>query len=80
MQLLDFFYLKKYNKSRLIYAKGEKYNLLKLKNITKVYKTANEEVEALKGVSIEFRESEFVSILRSKWLWKNHSFKYNWWT
>lgn len=37
--------------------------MLKLKNIRKVYKTANEEVEALKGVNIEFRESEFVSIL-----------------
>ena len=37
--------------------------MLELKNIKKVYKTANEEVEALKGVSIKFRESEFVSIL-----------------
>ena len=37
--------------------------MLELKNIRKVYKTANEEVEALKGVSIKFRESEFVSIL-----------------
>lgn len=37
--------------------------MLKLKNIRKVYKTANEEVEALKGINIEFRESEFVSIL-----------------
>ena len=37
--------------------------MLKLKNIRKVYKTANEELEALKGINIEFRESEFVSIL-----------------
>ncbi len=37
--------------------------MLELKNIKKVYKTANEEVEALKGISIKFRESEFVSIL-----------------
>ncbi|MGN1269900.1 MAG: ABC transporter ATP-binding protein, partial [Clostridia bacterium] len=37
--------------------------MLKLKNITKVYETGDEKVEALKGVSIEFRESEFVSIL-----------------
>ena len=37
--------------------------MLELKNIKKVYKTANEEVTALKGVSIKFRESEFVSIL-----------------
>jgi len=38
-------------------------NMLKLKNITKVYKSGDEEVKALKGVDIEFRESEFVSIL-----------------
>ena len=37
--------------------------MLELKNIKKVYKTANEKVEALKGVSIKFRKSEFVSIL-----------------
>ena len=37
--------------------------MLELKNITKVYGTASEEVHALKGVSIKFRESEFVSIL-----------------
>ena len=37
--------------------------MLELKNITKVYGTANEKVQALKGVSIKFRESEFVSIL-----------------
>ena len=37
--------------------------MLKLKNIRKVYKSGDEEVEALKGVNIEFRESEFVSIL-----------------
>ena len=37
--------------------------MLELKNITKTYKTANENVEALKGVSIKFRKSEFVSIL-----------------
>ena len=54
--------------------------MLKLKNIKKVYKTANDEVEALKGISIEFRESEFVSILRSKWMWKNHSIEYYRWT
>ncbi len=37
--------------------------MLKLKNITKTYESGNEKVEALKGVSIEFRKSEFVSIL-----------------
>ncbi len=37
--------------------------MLKLKNIKKDYTVADYKVHALKGVSIEFRESEFVSIL-----------------
>ena len=37
--------------------------MLELKDITKEYKTANEKVKALKGISLKFRESEFVSIL-----------------
>ncbi len=37
--------------------------MLKLKNITKTYISGEEKVDALKGVDIEFRESEFVSIL-----------------
>ena len=37
--------------------------MLQLKDIVKIYKTGDTEVEALKGVSITFRNSEFVSIL-----------------
>ena len=37
--------------------------MLKLTNVTKNYVTGNSTVEALRGVSIEFRKSEFVSIL-----------------
>lgn len=37
--------------------------MLKLKNITKDYVAGNETVKALKGIDIEFRENEFVSIL-----------------
>ncbi len=37
--------------------------MLQLKNITKNYLSGENEVQALKGISIEFRESEFVSIL-----------------
>ncbi len=37
--------------------------MLKLKNITKTYISGDSKVDALKGVDIEFRESEFVSIL-----------------
>ena len=37
--------------------------MLRLENIKKVYKAGNNEVEALKGISISFRKNEFVSIL-----------------
>ena len=37
--------------------------MLKLKNIVKEYPTGDSKVVALKGVNIEFRKSEFVSIL-----------------
>ena len=37
--------------------------MLELKNIHKVYPAGNGKVEALKGVSLQFREAEFVSIL-----------------
>ena len=37
--------------------------MLKLKNIKKTYVSGDEKVEALKGINMEFRESEFVSIL-----------------
>lgn len=37
--------------------------MLELKNIKKDYRTASETVRALKGVSITFRDKEFVSIL-----------------
>ena len=37
--------------------------MLKLTNIVKEYVTGDSTVSALKGVSLEFRKSEFVSIL-----------------
>lgn len=37
--------------------------MLKLKNIKKTYVSGEEQVRALKGIDIEFRNSEFVSIL-----------------
>lgn len=37
--------------------------MLELKNIKKDYPAGDDKVEALKGVSLQFRESEFVSIL-----------------
>ncbi len=37
--------------------------MLELKNITKTYSTGSTEVKALKGISLKFRKSDFVSIL-----------------
>ena len=37
--------------------------MLQLKGITKNYLSGEAEVKALKGIDIEFRKSEFVSIL-----------------
>ncbi len=37
--------------------------MLKLDNIVKVYQTGSEDVTALRGVSLSFRESEFVAVL-----------------
>lgn len=37
--------------------------MLKLKDITKDYTAGGETVRALKGINIEFRENEFVSVL-----------------
>ncbi|NLL39317.1 MAG: ABC transporter ATP-binding protein/permease [Clostridiales bacterium] len=37
--------------------------MLELKQITKIYTTGGENVNALKGIDLRFRESEFVSIL-----------------
>lgn len=37
--------------------------MLELKNITKTYYTGGDNVEALKGIDLKFRECEFVSIL-----------------
>ena len=37
--------------------------MLKLQNIVKVYETAGENVTALRGIDLNFRESEFVAIL-----------------
>lgn len=37
--------------------------MLELKNITKIYPAGSENVEALKGIDLKFRNNEFVSIL-----------------
>ena len=49
--------------ARAAYAAGKEIHMLKLTDIKKDYVTGDSVVHALKGVSLEFRESEFVSIL-----------------
>jgi len=44
-------------------SKERKCHLLELKNIHKIYPAGDGKVEALKGINLKFRESEFVSIL-----------------
>ena len=43
--------------------KEERKNMLRLENIKKDYVTGDSKVEALKGITLQFRKSEFVSIL-----------------
>lgn len=58
---------KKLSDIGITYVKGEPlkatYRMLKLTNITKDYFVGDETIHALKGISIEFRKSEFVAIL-----------------
>lgn len=49
--------------SDIIFSRKEIYDMLQLKNIVKTYVTGEVKQDALKGVSIGFRENEFVSIL-----------------
>ncbi len=63
-----------YNKKEL---KAKEANMLKLEKITKDYVSGDSTVKALKGIDIEFRKSEFVSILGQSRLWKNNSIKYH---
>ena len=41
----------------------ERLKMLELNNITKEYPAGNGKVEALRGINLQFRSSEFVSIL-----------------
>ena len=47
-------------------------DILEIKNVTKKYQAKNGEIEAIKDVSFSVKNSEFVSIIRTKWRWKIH--------
>lgn len=68
-------YLKKTTKVR-----KEIFVMLQLKNIVKTYVTGDLEQKALKGVSISFRENEFVSILGQSGSGKNYYAEYHRWS
>ncbi len=44
--------------------------ILEVKNIYKKYQAENGEIEALKEINFDIEEGEFISIIRSKWMWK----------
>ena len=54
--------------------------MLQLKNIVKTYVTGDLEQKALKGVSISFRENEFVSISGTERFGKNYYAEYHRWS
>ncbi len=49
--------------NRVVSLRKEAKEMLELKNIVKTYETAGENVEALRGIDLQFRKNEFVSIL-----------------
>lgn len=44
--------------------------ILEVKNICKKYQAENGEIEAIKGINFKIEEGEFISIIRTKWMWK----------
>lgn len=47
-------------------------DILEIKNVAKKYQAKNGEIEAIKNVSFSVKNSEFVSIIRAKWMRKIH--------
>lgn len=44
--------------------------ILAVKDIYKKYQAENGEIEALKQINFDIEEGEFISIIRTKWMWK----------
>lgn len=44
--------------------------ILEIKNITKKYQHINGETLAIKDVNFKVQKGEFISIIRTKWMWK----------
>lgn len=44
--------------------------ILEVKNICKTYQAENGEIEALKNISFDVKEGEYISIIRTQWMWK----------
>ena len=51
--------------------------ILEVKNICKTYQAQNGEIEALKDISFDVKEGEYISIIGPRRLWKINIIIYN---
>jgi ABC-type lipoprotein export system ATPase subunit len=52
--------------------------MIKLENITKIYKNSDVETVALKNINLEIKEGEFCSYHGTFWFWKINVNAYTW--
>lgn len=53
--------------------------ILEVKNVTKKYQNKEGEILAIQNVNLRINKGEFVSIIRTKWMWKvNTTIDYSW--
>lgn len=53
--------------------------ILEVKNVTKKYQNKEGEILAIHNVNLRINKGEFVSIIRTKWMWKiNATIYYSW--
>ena len=44
--------------------------ILEVKNVTKKYQSKEAEILAIQNINFRVNKGEFVSIIRTKWMWK----------
>ncbi len=44
--------------------------ILEVKNVTKKYQNKEGEILAIQNINLRMNKGEFVSIIRTKWMWK----------